>query len=599
MQSVRALLIDVDAAVGVGLEESGITVDHVGSIDEVDDGDPIHCVVAAVDGSGDPAFGIPDIVRERNAQLPVVLVGDQPLSAIAADVLAADVETYVRLGAGAEQSDSTEDDRSALVAAIDDAARAYRKRLDRTRVHEDIPDTGVVVRDGRIAAGTPSVAALFGVDEAVGRTPADLVSSDDRDALDAALSSADGTTRELWVTPVGDARRTVELRFRRSIADGAVVARARDVTDEADERSALADAAEQLDSLLKHVPMSIYFKDSLGRHERASEFITQFDPEDYIKNDEGKVHPHPDDVVGKTDYDLYAPEFAEETYADDMEVIQNEEHVVSRIESGTTSLGEDLYTSTTKVPRYDENDEVVGLVGVTVDVTDQVTHQQELERQNERLNEFAEVLTHDLRNPLNIANGYLDILSEGYDEQAIAEATSALDRMESLIEEIRAFVLEGRLVDDPESVDLREAAEEAWSTVDTRDAVLEVGGDLPLKADRPRLRRLLENLFRNAIEHGDGDDADGTPLTIRVVAGHTEFAVEDDGAGIPDAVRSEVFERGYTTSDDGTGFGLAIVKNIAEAHGWTVTIEASEDGGARFVFSDVVRAQTELERTIA
>ncbi|GAB3684783.1 hypothetical protein GCM10028857_14250 [Salinarchaeum chitinilyticum] len=631
MPSVKALLVGVDVDVSVDLEGVGVVVDHVGSTDEVperlagasnaqfsatdaadvdaadtgavdtdDRQDPVHCVVGHVDGPGDPAFELPGVVHEFDGSLPVVLFGDEPLSAVAADVLAADAETYVEVG-GAGGSGADDGDYSALATAIEDAATTYRQRLDRTRTHTDLPDAGFVVREGVIAAASQDLEAVFGVEEAVDRSPAELVAPDDREAIGAALASADATTQELRIAPAIDGRRTVELRLRRSPADGAVVGRARDVTDEANERSRLSEAAEQLDSLLQHVPMSIYFKDHLGRHERVSDFITHNDPRNYIMNDEGKVHPHPDDVVGKTDFDLYSPGFAEKTYADDMEVVEEEEHVVSRIESGTTSLGEDHFTSTTKVPRYDENDEVIGLVGVTVDVTERVTHRKELERQNERLNEFAEVLTHDLRNPLNIANGYLDLLEEGYDEQAIDETSDALERMESLIEEIRAFVLEGRLVEEPEAVDLRAAAQEAWSTVETAEATLEIDGDLELRADASRLRRLLENLFRNALEHGtpaDPTDA-GDPLAIRVVAGHNEFVVEDDGVGIPEDLVEDVFERGYTSDEDGTGFGLAIVKNIAEAHGWTVVAEASQRGGARFVFSDVVRAQRDLGRTIA
>ncbi|MFB6176318.1 MAG: sensor histidine kinase, partial [Halobaculum sp.] len=123
-------------------------------------------------------------------------------------------------------------------------------------------------------------------------------------------------------------------------------------------------------------------------------------------------------------------------------------------------------------------------------------------------------------------------------------------------------------------------AETAWSHVDTAQATLDTTdvGDLTVEADDDRLKELFENLYRNAIEHG------GTDVRIRVEETADGFAVADDGPGVPPDQREAVFEAGVTHSEDGTGFGLPIVKRIAEAHGCTLHLEESWDGGARFVF---------------
>jgi len=72
-------------------------------------------------------------------------------------------------------------------------------------------------------------------------------------------------------------------------------------------------------------------------------------------------------------------------------------------------------------------------------------------------------------------------------------------------------------------------------------------------------------------------------VTIRAgVLDDAGFYVADDGAGIPEADRDSVMESGYTTNEDGTGFGLTIVADIVEAHGWEVSITESRGGGARF-----------------
>jgi signal transduction histidine kinase len=109
-----------------------------------------------------------------------------------------------------------------------------------------------------------------------------------------------------------------------------------------------------------------------------------------------------------------------------------------------------------------------------------------------------------------------------------------------------------------------------------------------LKLERmDRLQQLLENLFRNAVEHG------GEDVTIRVGAldDAAGFYVADDGVGIPGEDRDEVFESGYSSATNGTGFGLAIVEEIADAHSWTIRVTESSEGGARFEMTDVELAE--------
>jgi signal transduction histidine kinase len=86
--------------------------------------------------------------------------------------------------------------------------------------------------------------------------------------------------------------------------------------------------------------------------------------------------------------------------------------------------------------------------------------------------------------------------------------------------------------------------------------------------------------------HGSADstEGDGPGVAVRVRRFPGGFAVEDDGSGLPERDREEIFEHGYTTADDGTGLGLAIVREIADAHGWSVSVGESDFGGARFEF---------------
>jgi signal transduction histidine kinase len=134
-----------------------------------------------------------------------------------------------------------------------------------------------------------------------------------------------------------------------------------------------------------------------------------------------------------------------------------------------------------------------------------------------------------------------------------------------------------------EPTDLGAVGRAAWESVGTDTAECTVVASPTIQATPSRLRRLLENLLRNAITHGGSDVA----VEIGTIDDRPGFYVADDGPGIPVDSRDAVFEPGYTTAAGGTGFGLSIVAQVAEVHGWDVTVTESADGGARFEFVGV------------
>ena len=235
----------------------------------------------------------------------------------------------------------------------------------------------------------------------------------------------------------------------------------------------------------------------------------------------------------------------------------------------------------------------------------------ELERQVDRLEEFASVVSHDLRSPLTVAKGNMELIgdNDAVDEELIAHVEFAHDRMSEIIEDSLALARGGNEVTDPEPVEIEELATQAWQTVGGDDDTLTVDTEMGLDADPERLLRLLENLFRNAIEHGvdtDSDD-DGDPvaaglpddygddepsesvlatlsITVGALADRSGFYVADNGDGIPEDNREEIFEAGVSGAEMGSGLGLAIVRRIAQAHGWTVSVTDGAAGGARFEF---------------
>ncbi|MFB6299879.1 MAG: ATP-binding protein [Halobacteriales archaeon] len=211
--------------------------------------------------------------------------------------------------------------------------------------------------------------------------------------------------------------------------------------------------------------------------------------------------------------------------------------------------------------------------------------ERELQRQNERLEEFASVISHDLRNPLNVATGNAELLAAEIDDDRLEKIRTALDRMNQLIDNVLTLARQGQSVQEPKPVDLETAIKTAWTTVKTDDATLSIDVDGSIAADRSRLIQLLENLFRNAIDHAGSE----VNVTVGTCSDPDGFYVADDGPGIPDHHHDRVFDSGYSTAEDGHGFGLAIVEEIAKAHGWSISLHESEDGGACFAITGVDR----------
>ena len=225
-----------------------------------------------------------------------------------------------------------------------------------------------------------------------------------------------------------------------------------------------------------------------------------------------------------------------------------------------------------------------------------------LQREIERLEKFAGLVSHDLRNPLNVATGRLDLAqSLTDDETVLAEldrTEDAHDRMGQLIDDLLVLARQGQTVDEPESVDLADAATAAWRTVDTATATLDTPTEpVTVDADPERLRTLLENLFMNSVEHGStggranpddsvedstaGNRTESAGVTVTVGALSNGFYVADDGSGF-EIDPETATEYGTSGDPDGTGFGLAIVREIAAAHGWELSIDGTD--GARFEF---------------
>lgn len=219
--------------------------------------------------------------------------------------------------------------------------------------------------------------------------------------------------------------------------------------------------------------------------------------------------------------------------------------------------------------------------GLFRDTSDLKAKEETLREQNERLETFAQVVSHDLRNPLNIAQGYTSMPASDVGETELARIADALERMEGLLDKMLELTTAGEGGSNTGNVSIGEAARESWQWVNTAGATLEVIDDCgTVQADQRRIESLFENIFRNAVEHG----SESATVRVGPLSHDPGFFIEDDGPGIPPEERDRIFETGYSTQSKGSGLGLSIVREVVDEHGWSVTLTSGADGGARFEF---------------
>ena len=267
----------------------------------------------------------------------------------------------------------------------------------------------------------------------------------------------------------------------------------------------------------------------------------------------------------------------------------------TRAADSSAVVAEALATDVTDVVRIAEGDPASRLLAHRIaGAVESRRAAVEADRQRERLDRFVTGVSHDLRSPLNVAQGRLQMARDDPEGEHLDVAATAVDRTVELTADLLTLAKQGEKPRELESVGLRDTVEECWATVATGDATLVVESDRRVLADPSRLKQLLENLIGNSVEHG-GDDVSVTVGAVRPMYTATRagtslpigFYVADDGPGIPEAERDRVFEVGYTTDRAGTGFGLNIVREVAAAHGWEVRVTESAAGGARFEVTGV------------
>jgi len=350
-----------------------------------------------------------------------------------------------------------------------------------------------------------------------------------------------------------------------------------------------------LRTLIDHLPDLIYVKDLDSRILVVNQALAKL---------LGFDDPH--QLVGKTDFDTYPREMAEKFFRCEQDILFSGTPMVDREAEIVDNHGNKRYVLSTKVPFSDRDGVPVGLVGIARDITERKLAEErlkqtltDLSRSNTDLQQFAYVVSHDLKEPLRMVASFVRLLEKKYQDsldnnarEYINFAVEGAERMKAFIDDLLLYSRVGRKDSDEELVDT--AAVLDWTLQDFAAAIAESGavvtaGDLPsIMIRRTQLMQVLQNLLGNAIKFS-GEESPRVHLSAEERPDCWVFSVRDNGIGIDRQNQErifEIFQRLHSREEySGTGIGLAICKKIVERNRGEIWVESEPGKGATFYFT--------------
>lgn len=323
-------------------------------------------------------------------------------------------------------------------------------------------------------------------------------------------------------------------------------------------------------------------------------------------------------IEGRTDFDYYAKPLAQRTQRDDRHVIETGEPILNREEPvQLEGSPEATWLETTKVPLRDTDGRVVGLVGISSDITERKAAEEQLkrfaaqlERSNAELQNFASVASHDLQEPLRKIQAFGDRLRTKCANDLGAQGLDYLERMQNAAQRMQVLIQDllqlSRVTSRAqpfESCDLNVVVDEVLTdlevAIEQHKAVVEVRGLPTIEADPVQMRQLFQNLIANALKFEKPGEPPVVAITgrilpatdpvaagVRAIDRVCEIEVRDNGIGFEQKFADQifvVFQRLHTRTEyEGTGIGLAVCRKITDRHSGRIVAEASEGQGATF-----------------
>jgi PAS domain S-box-containing protein len=374
----------------------------------------------------------------------------------------------------------------------------------------------------------------------------------------------------------------------------------RDVTDELAIADALRESQQRLQAMLDNTSAVVYLKDVAGRYQLINrEFEKLF-------------HVQQQEIVGRTDHEVFPLEFAEAFRANDVRVAQSGETLVTE-EVAPHSDGPHTYVSS-KFPLRNAQGEVFAVAGISTDITERRRAEEQLqlyaarlEATNRELEEFAYIVSHDLQEPLRTLSFFSDSLQHELGDilpeqsrQDLRFITTAAERMQQLVRDLLALSRAGRADLKRERVNLAECVQAALTALSTRlketSAAIEVGELPEVFGDRTLLTQLFQNLIGNAVKFA-GPQTPQVSISAQRREGSWVVGVRDNGIGIKPEYAQKIFapfQRLHAQAEyEGTGIGLAICRKVVQRHGGKIWVDSVPGEGAHFQFElPIVNGET-------
>jgi two-component system sensor histidine kinase/response regulator len=375
-----------------------------------------------------------------------------------------------------------------------------------------------------------------------------------------------------------------------------------DETDAVKAREMLAYERDLLRAMLQNIPDCIYFKDRESRFLACSQSLAR------------KLGvARPDEVLGKTDFDFFHQQHAENAFADEQNILKTGQPMIAKSEHETSKHGVEAWVLSTKVPLTNASGEIIGTFGISKDITAfketeaQLAVARDAALESARLkSEFLANMSHEIRTPMNAIIGMTGLLLETplvSEQLDFAETIrDSADGLLNIINDILDFskIEAGKL--EIENIDF-ELTEVVEGTVEMLaegaqakqiEFVSWIHPDVPLciRADPGRIRQVLINLIGNALKFTDKGEV---LITVRKAADSPKgvtlrFEVKDTGIGIREEAQPCIFEA-FTQADGsttrkygGTGLGLAITRQLVELMGGHIGFESKPGAGSLFWF---------------
>ena len=373
--------------------------------------------------------------------------------------------------------------------------------------------------------------------------------------------------------------------------------------------AALVEQANLLTAVIDTMPDHVYLKDAQGRYVLDNTAHRRY------------LGMHGDETVeGKTVWDFFPRDIATLYDGDDQYVLTTGAPIRHREEPARPAAPNIDWLATTKMPLRDGSGRIIGLVGVSTDITQRKIDEEklrmfaaQLERSNAELASFASVASHDLQEPLRKIQAFGDRLKAKCAAQLgdqgrdyLARMDNAAQRMQTLIQDLLKLSRVTSRAQPFASCDLSQIVGEVLGDLEVRieqtQAVIEVGVLPTLDADPLQMRQLFQNLIANALKfHKPGEpplvriSAEELIATDRTVPGAKprdrlcRVTVQDSGIGFDLKYAEQifaVFQRLHTKTEyEGTGIGLAVCRKITDRHGGVIVAESTEGHGASFIIT--------------